>query len=73
MKSIQNIKDLFWQDMENHSIKFANWIAKNNYEKIFKGKKSWITWNETEDGDCDAPRYTIKEVYDKFMIDYLCS
>jgi hypothetical protein len=70
----KGIEDLFFADLEMHSIRFAKWISKYGYEKVFKGKKGWITYFGIEDyDDKKCTRYSIKELYDKFMIDYLCS
>lgn len=67
------IEELFFKDLENHSIKFAEWISKYGYEKVFKSKKGWITYFEYDDYDeKKCTRYSIKELYKKFMIDYLC-
>ena len=71
MKTQVDVLDLFYKDMENHSIKFAKWMSKKGYENIFKDTdkngKTWASvFNEEE-------RFTIKELYKQFMIDYLCS
>ena len=74
MKSIEDIKDLFWQDMESHSIKFAEWLSNNTYEKVFYEKKGWLKMCDVENTDDPKVKsYTIKYLYKQFMIDYLCS
>jgi hypothetical protein len=71
MKTEITVLELFYKDMENHSIKFAKWMSKKGYENIFKDTdkdgKTWASFFNEEE------RFTIKELYKKFMIDYLCS
>ena len=69
----KGIEDLFFKDLEMHSIRFAKYISDNCYHHHFKGSKGWVTYFDEEDDDSKMQRFTIKEIYKKFMIDYLCS
>jgi len=69
----KGIEDLFYADLEKHSIRFAQYISKNCYEHRFKGSKGWISYLDDEDDESKMKRFTIQEIYKKFMIDYLCS
>jgi|Laugrespbdmm15sd_2_1035082.scaffolds.fasta_scaffold13778_2 hypothetical protein len=74
MKTTDKIIELHFKDIENFSIKFAVWISKNGYEKIYRQKKGWCDTFEIENHIFEtSKRYTIKNLYDKFMIDFLCS
>jgi hypothetical protein len=70
----KGIEDLFYADLEIHAIRFAEWMAKYNYEKVFIGKKGWITYNDCGDefDESKCKKYTIKDLYKQFMIDDLC-
>jgi hypothetical protein len=59
--------------LQDRAILFAKYISDNCYEKVFKGKKGWISAYDYNYIECEAKRFTIKELYKKFMIDYLCS
>jgi len=66
-----NTLDILYKDIENNSIKFAQWIANNGYDDMYvdvnNDGKTWVNY-ENED-----KKFTIKELYKEFMIDYLCS
>lgn len=73
MKKEEEITELFFKDLEKHSIMFAEWMAKYGYEKVFKGKKGWTTLSEEDNYRFEtAKKYFIKDLYKQFMIDYLC-
>ena len=59
--------------LQNRAILFAKYLSDNCYEKVYDGQKGWISTCEIEYIECKAKRYTIKELYKNFMIDYLCS
>ena len=58
--------------MQDRAILFAKYISDNCYEKVFKGQKGWISTYDINYIECEAKRYTIKELYKNFMIEYLC-
>ena len=56
--------------VEHRATEFAKWISKRGYDDMFididnDGK----TWAYVEN---EKKRFTIKELYDNFMIDYIC-
>lgn len=59
--------------LQDRAILFAKYLSDNCYEHRFKGSKGWITYFDEQDDESKMKRFTIKELYKKFMIDYLCS
>lgn len=68
----KGIEDLFFADLEIHAIRFAEWISKYGYEKVFEEKKGWITFYEQDTKSLKVKSFTIKALYKQFMIDDLC-
>lgn len=68
----QVMEDLFFADLEIHAIRFAEWIAKYGYEKVFEEKKGWLTYYEEDTKSLKVKSFTIKALYKQFMIDDLC-
>jgi hypothetical protein len=56
--------------IQDRAILFAQWNSKEGYDNMFEDiDNDGRTWASYFD---ESKRFTIKELYDNFMIDYLC-